>query len=112
MTPIEASKKENESTVKEKLNKKVTKYTSELPKFKIGDKVRIYSYKNTFDKGYKKNYTDEVFIISAVHNTVPWTYSISDSTGEEIKGKFYSMEMIHSDFDFDNKLQKNKLYNL
>ena len=112
MTPIEASKKENELTVKEKLNKKVTKYTSELPKFKIGDKVRIYSYKNTFDKGYKKNYTDEVFIISAVHNTVPWTYSISDSTGEEIKGKFYSMEMIHSDFDFDNKLQKNKLYNL
>jgi hypothetical protein len=112
MTPIEASKKENETIVKQRLHEKMKKYTSKPPKFKEGEKVRIYSYKYTFDKGYKKNYTDEVFVVTAVHKTVPWTYSISDSSGEQIQGKFYNEEMIHSDFDFDNKLQKNRVYNL
>ena len=47
------------------------KYTSKPPKYKRGDKVRIYSYKYLFDKGYKKNFTDEVFQISEVHKTIP-----------------------------------------
>lgn len=110
MTPVEASKPENESIVKQRLHAKMKKYTSKPPKFAVGNKVRIYSYKYTFDKGYKKNYTDEVFEVSAVHPTVPWTYSISDSSGEQIQGKFYNEEMIHSEFDFDNRLQKNKVY--
>jgi transposase InsO family protein len=110
MTPVEASKPENESVVKQRLHAKMKKYTSKPPKFAVGDKVRIYSYKYTFDKGYKKNYTDEVFEVSTVHPTVPWTYSISDSSGEQIQGKFYNEEMIHSEFDFGNRLQKNKVY--
>ena len=108
MTPIEASKPENEKDVKQRLHDKMRKYSSKPPKFKEGDKVRIYSYKYTFTKGYMKNYTDEVFVVTAVHKTVPWTYSISDSTGEPTLGKFYNEEMIHSDFDFDNKLVRIK----
>jgi transposase InsO family protein len=111
MSPVEASKPENEGVVKKRLHSKMRKYTSKLPKYKEGDKVRIYSYKYLFDKGYKKNFTDEVFEISEVHKTVPWTYSIKDSTGEVIQGKMYENEMIHTDFDFNNKLVKNKLYN-
>ena len=101
MTPIEASKKENEAIVKEQLDKKIRKYTSKPAKFKVGDKVRITEYKYTFDKGYKQNYTDEVFEINTVHSTVPWTYTLQDKNKELIQGKFYEQEMIHTHFDFD-----------
>ena len=53
------------------------------PKFKVGDHVRISNYKNTFAKGYTPNWSEEVFVIKKVTNTVPWTYVINDLNGEE-----------------------------
>ena len=44
------------------------------PKFKVGDNVRISKYKNIFAKGYTLNWSEEVFGIKKVKNTVPWTY--------------------------------------
>ena len=52
------------------------------PKFKVGDHVRISKYKNIFAKGYSPNWSEEVFIINKVQNTVPWTYLINDLNGE------------------------------
>ena len=43
------------------------------PKFKIGDNVRISKYKNIFAKGYPTNWSEEVFVIKKVKNTVSWT---------------------------------------
>ena len=43
------------------------------PKFKVGDNVRISKYKNIFAKGYTLNWSEEVFGIKNVKNTVPWT---------------------------------------
>ena len=63
------------------------------PKFKIGDHVRISKYKNIFAKGYMPNWSEEVFIISKIKNTVPWTYVINDLNGEEIIGTFYEKEL-------------------
>ena len=40
-------------------------------KFKVGDHVRISKYKNIFAKGYMPNWSEEVFIISKIKNTVP-----------------------------------------
>ena len=54
------------------------------PKFKIGDHVRISKYKNIFAKGYMPNWSEEVFVIKKVKNTVPWTYVINDLNVEEI----------------------------
>ena len=48
------------------------------PKFKVGDYVRISKYKNIFAKGYKPNWSEEVFVVSKIKNTVPWTYIIND----------------------------------
>ena len=59
------------------------------PKFKVGDHVRISKYKNIFAKGYTPNWSEEVFVIKKVKNTVPWTYVINDLNGEEIIGTFY-----------------------
>ena len=62
-------------------------------KFKIGDHVRISNYKNIFAKGYAPNWSEEIFVIKKIKNTVPWTYVISDLNGEEIKGSFYEKEL-------------------
>ena len=62
-------------------------------KFKVGDRVRISKYKNIFAKGYTLNWSEEVFVIKKVKNTVPWTYVINDLNGEEIMGTFYGKEL-------------------
>ena len=36
---------------------------------------------------------EEVFVITKVENTVPWTYVIIDLKGEEIVGTFYEKEL-------------------
>ena len=48
------------------------------PKFKIGDFVRISKYRNILAKGYVSNWSEEIFVIKKVKNTVLWTYVISD----------------------------------
>ena len=60
------------------------------PKFKVGDNIRISKYKNIFAKGY---WSEEVFFISKIKNTVPWTYAINDLNVEEIIGTFYEEEL-------------------
>ena len=48
------------------------------PKFKVGDHVRISKYKSIFAKGYTPNWSEDVFVIKKVNNTVLWTYVIND----------------------------------
>ena len=63
------------------------------PKLKVGDHVRVSKYKNIFAKEYTPNWPEEVFIISKIKNTVPWTYVINDLNDEEITGTFYEKEL-------------------
>ena len=60
------------------------KFNDKDPKFKVGDQVRISKYKNIFAKGYIPNWSEDVFVVKKVRNTVPWTYVINDLNGEEI----------------------------
>ena len=63
------------------------------PKFKVGDHVRISKYKNNFAKRQKPNWSEEVFVVSKIKNTVPWKYVINDLNGGEITGTFYEKEL-------------------
>ena len=65
----------------------------EDPKFKVGNHSRISKCKNIFAKGYAPNWSEEVFVIKKVKNTVPWTYFIGDINREEIDGTFYEKEL-------------------
>ena len=69
------------------------KVNDKVPKLKVGDHVRISKYKNIFAKGYTSNWSEEVFVIKEVKNTVPWTYVTNDLNGEEITGTFYEKEL-------------------
>ena len=85
------------------------------PKFKVGNNVRISKYKNIFAKSYTPNWSEEVFVVNKVQNTVPWTYLINDLNGEEIKGIFYEKELQKTDqkeFRIEKVIKKkdDKLY--
>ena len=51
---------------------------------KVGDYVRISKYKNIFAKGYVPTWSQEVFVIKKVKNTVLLIYLIEDLNEEEI----------------------------
>ena len=40
------------------------------PKFKVGDHVRISKYKNIFAEGYTPNWSEEIFVLKKIKNTV------------------------------------------
>ena len=85
------------------------------PKFKVGDHVRTSKYKDIFTKVYMSNWSEEIFIIKKIKNTVPWTYVINDLNGEKIIGTFYENELQKTDqkeFRIEKILKKNgdKLY--
>ena len=83
------------------------------PKFKVGDNVRISKYKNIFAKGYTPNWSEEVFVVRKIKNTVPWTYVISDLNSKPITGSFYEKELqkpIKKNFE-QKKYLKEKVTN-
>ena len=85
------------------------------PKFKVGDHVRISKFKNVFAKGYTPNWSEEIFIVQKIKNTVRWTYVISDLNGEEIVGSFYEKELQKTnqkEFRIEKVFERkgNKLY--
>ena len=85
------------------------------PKCKVSDHVRIYKYKNIFAEVYTPSWSEEVFVVSKIKNTVPWTYVINDLNGEEITGKFYEKELQKTnqkEFRIEKVIKRkgNKLY--
>ena len=85
------------------------------PKFKVGDHVRISKYNNIFPKGYAPNWSEKIFVIKKIKNTVSWTYVISDLNGQEIVGSFYEKELQKTnqkEFRIEKviKRKRNKLY--
>ena len=97
------------------LTEYIEEFNKKNPKFKIGDYVRISKYKNTFSKRFLPNWSEEIFIINKVKNTVSWTYFINDLKGEEIKGSFYEKELQKTnqkEFRIEKMIKKkrNKLY--
>ena len=92
MKPTEASLKKNEVEVYKKLFPE-PKAQMLKPKFQVGDQVRITQKRGDFRKGYRPNFTKEIFIISEVLDTQPITYRITAQDGEEIAGSLYPEEM-------------------
>ena len=66
-------------------------------------------------KDIPPNWSEEVFEIKKVKNTVPWTYVINDLNGKEIIGTFYEKELqktIQEEFGTEKVIKKkgDKLY--
>ena len=70
------------------------------PKFKVGDHVRISKYKNILPKVYTPNWSEQIFLIKGIKNTVPWTYVINDLNGKQIIGLFYEKDLQKKNQEF------------
>ena len=100
MKPIVASKKSNENVVRNNLYN--FKIINKKPKFSIGDKVRVSLLKNTFEKSYISNWSEEIFIIDNIKTINVHYYFLKDLQGEKIDGMFYQEELL--------KTKQNDLY--
>lgn len=91
MTPVEASKPENEKRVRDKLYP--DEPGPESPTLKIGEYVRVQEYRGVFTKEQVNKWSTEIFQIEKVLPTNPVTYQLKDLDGEEIKGGYYRQEI-------------------
>ena len=57
-------------------------------KFKVGYHVRISKFKSIFAKGYTPKWSEEIFLIKKVKNTVLWTNFINDLNGKKLLEPF------------------------
>ena len=85
------------------------------PKLEVGDQVRFSKYQNIFAKRYPPSWSEEVFVIKKVKNTVPWTYVINDLNSDEIIGTFHEKELQKTnqqEFSIEKVIKKkgNRLY--
>ena len=76
----------------------IDEHNEKSARYNVGDRVRIYKFKNIFAKGYTPNWSREIFIINKIKDTVPYTYNLKDLNVEKVVGSFY-----------DRELQKTKL---
>ena len=100
MKPIDASKKSNENIVRKNYNFKIK---NKKPKFFIGDKVRNSLLKNTFEKGYTSNWSEEIFIIYDIKTSNVHYHFLEDLSGEKLDGSFYEQELLKTNMK-DNDL--------
>jgi hypothetical protein len=80
-------------------------------KFKVGDFVRVSKYRQVFSKSYTPNWSNEIFSIKKVQQTVPRTYLLQDEDGEPILGGFYTHELQrvkHPNFYLIEKILRKK----
>ena len=104
MSPIEARLKKNYKEVYKKLygtridedidymsNKSVRE---RLPKFSVGDKVRISLVKLFFEKAATASWSEEIYIVNEILDiTQPICYKLKDFADEPVKGTFYSQQL-------------------
>ena len=71
----------------------VNKLIIKILKLKLVILLEYQIMKTFLQKTMVPNWSEEVFGIKNVKNTVSWTYVISDFKGEEIDWKFYEKEL-------------------
>ena len=95
MTPFEMSSDTNKPMSNNDNNQK-----NELPKFQVGDFVRVPDKRNLYSKGYTTNWNRELFKIHKINPTNPVTNGLVDKNNELIEGKYYEQEFLRSVFHF------------
>ena len=98
LTPSEARQPSNylqvyKNLYNDKTRKLLITYKGKVPKFKVGDQVRLAVLKDTFEKAYIINYTDKVYTIKEVKRTLPFTYIVEDDKGKVHRGSFYEQDL-------------------
>ena len=111
MKPCEVNK-ENEGMVWDTLYGDHFDNDTKKIRFNVGTKVRISKYKTIFGKGYEGNWTEEIFVVHEVQDTLPVTYKIVDLMGDKVEGFFYNEELqkvgVQDVFRIDHVVKRQK----
>ena len=90
-----------------------------VAKFRVGEKVRLAVQKDLFEKSYIINWSDKIYTIKTIKNTLPITYIVKDDKGKVHKGSFYEYDLQRTKIDkfrvekvLDWKVEKGKRYGL
>ena len=113
MSPSEAIKIENFTTVFNRQFSQPKVKANRKPLLEVGDKVRISLHKRHFEKGATANWSEEIFEIAKVlKNNHPVVYKLKDLVDEELDGGFYREQLQKTDqtiYRIDKVLRKRKL---
>ena len=104
----------NVGQVRRKLYGKIERSKPKCFKFKVGDHVRLSLRKRLFKKGYKMNWTEEIFKIVDRLPRTPVVYEVRDSLERPIEGVFYEKELQkvkHPDIFRVEKVLKTRIRN-
>ena len=77
------------------------KFKKKKPIFHVGQTVKKVAYAGIFNRGYTKNTEPEVYRISKVLDTAPYTYLLNDNSRP-----YYGQELV----SYDDKDKKQKIY--
>ena len=83
----------NVGDVRRKLYGKISPTSPKKFKFNVGDHVRLSLRKRLFKKGYKMNWTEEIFQITKRIPRTPVVYEVCDLLERPIEGTFYEKEL-------------------
>ena len=83
----------NVGTVRRKLYGEMNSTAPKTFKFNVGDHVRLSLRKRLFKKGYKMNWTEEIFQITRQLSRTPVVYTVQDLLERPIEGIFYEEEL-------------------
>ena len=83
----------NVGQVRRKLDGKIERSKPKSFKFKVGDHVRLSLCKRLFKKGYKMNWTEEIFQIANRLPRTPVVYQGRDLLESLIEGVFYEKKL-------------------
>jgi hypothetical protein len=85
----------DQSVIWNRIYRKVIENSPKKHKFKIGDRVRIGKTKIELGKkGFESNWTEEVFRVSQIINTVPVpSYRLEDLNQEQLQGSYLEPEL-------------------
>ena len=67
----------------------------ERPSFIVGDYVRAVLKDTTFRKGYKPQFSREIYRIKEILTSNPVTYKLIDKTKKPLPGRFYEKQLIY-----------------
>ena len=114
MSPAEAEKARNAPNVRMKQEEAYGKVKRRRPNFKKGQTVRISKLGAQFDRGYDKQFMEEIYKIKLVFTLLPVpTYVLETPDSDEtVEGNFHANELILTKppkvFDIEKIVKKKK----
>ena len=93
MTPTEARQPKNAKFVYKCQFETKFSQKDRLPRYSVGQKVRISLHKQLFEKGSTASWTEEIFQIRKLVFTDRVLYKLKDLAGEHLTGSYYPEQL-------------------